>query len=347
MNDYPRTDPAMAGQVLSAALRRKTVSVILVLCCSELFAAQARPLDPKSEVAPFVAEIVAAHGLERRAVEKILADAKVLDQVLKAMSRPAERMQWKKYRPIFMTKERIRRGVEFATKHLALLKRAEDERGVPWQVITAIIGVETFYGRITGKYRVLDSLATLGFRHARRGKFFKRELSHFLALAHAENLDPLMIKGSYAGAMGIPQFIPSSYLEYAVDFDGDGRRDLIGSTADAIGSVASYLARHGWKRGEVVAYQVDKPVADMNLLVTDGLKPDIRAEQLREAGVEVPVQVSGKRKVAVYSLHGAGGKEYWVGLRNFYAITRYNRSKLYALAVHQLAQAINAELPGK
>lgn len=300
-------------------------------------------LDLDNEIAPFAREVSRDHGVDEEQIRQLLADARVLDKVLVAMSRPAEAKPWRDYRPIFLTERRIAGGVDFWAANEALLQRASQRFGVPEQVIVAIIGVETFYGSRAGNIRVLDALATLGFRYPKRAAFFRRELSHYVALGESDGLDLRAVKGSYAGAMGIPQFIPSSYREYAVDFDGDQRRDLLNSTADAIGSVAAYLSRHGWKRGEAVAVpaRLDAGAA-VDGLVGKGLKPHSSLRELRSDGV-VPVQVvEDAGQAALIELDGDVGKEYWLGFDNFYVITRYNRSQLYAMAVLQLAQSIAA-----
>ena len=185
----------------------------------------------------------------------VLKRATIVPDVIASMERPAESLTWRKYQKIFLTPSRIKRGVEFWKAHRATFKRAQKKFGVPPEIIIAIIGVESFYGRHMGKHRVIDSLATLGFRYPRRAKFFRRELAEFLVLSHEEGLDPLTVKGSYAGAMGMPQFIPSSYRAYAVDFDADKSRDLVASVGDTIGSVGNYLHRHGWGAGKPIAYK--------------------------------------------------------------------------------------------
>jgi len=219
------------------------------------------------------------------------------------------------------------------------LAKAETTYGVPASVITAIIGVETFYGRITGKYGVLEAVATLAFDYPPRSKFFKQELTEFLVLSQEEGWDMTQIKGSYAGAMGWPQFISSSYRRYAVDFDGDGKRDLLGSTKDAIGSVANYLSVHGWQEGALIAepWQLSGDKAKQaGKLVTKSLKPSVTPATLKKLGFSADT----KKPVSVMQFDGKQGQETWVGYPNFYAITRYNHSRLYALAVYQLSQAV-------
>lgn len=269
-------------------------------------------------------------GLERR------------DAVLEAIARPAEALPWHKYRPIFLTEERIEAGAAFMADNAALLERARAEYGVPPAVITAILGVETFYGRHEGTHPVLETLATLAFAYPPRADFFRSELEHFLMLAREETIDPTAVKGSYAGAMGMPQFIASSYRSYAVDFDGDGQRQLWASKADVVGSVAAYLARHGWERGAPVAERVDPERPGYRRLVQRGMKPRVTPNDLEAAGLSVEPSLDPDERVSVFEFAGAEGPEVWVGRRNFYVITRYNHSPLYALAVHQLAQRIRA-----
>ena len=308
--------------------------------------APADGLDEQSEIVPFVEQMRVEHGVDTEVIGALLRQAEVLPGVIDAISRPAEAKPWRDYRPIFLTDERIVGGVGFWREHRAALERAEQTFGVPPEVVIAIIGVETFYGRRAGRLRVLDSLATLAFRYQRRAKFFRRELTEFLLLVEEEDLDPLTIVGSYAGAMGIPQFISSSYRSYAVDFDGDERRDLLGNPTDAIGSVASYLARHGWRRGEPVAAVVTAAGNGIGALLEGGLKPHATVGEMEALGVSAGGALAADLPAAVVELQGLDGTEHWIGTRNFYAITRYNHSKLYAMAVHQLAILIRAEFEG-
>ena len=227
-------------------------------------------------------------------------------------------------------------------RHAATLARAEADYGVSASIIVAIIGVETYYGQRAGRTRVLDSLATLGFRYRRRAAFFRGELEQFLVLCHDEGLDPLAVRGSYAGAMGIPQFIPSSYRRYAVDFDGDHVRNLLTSDADAIGSVANYLARHGWKRGASIAVPAHVSGNRASTLVDRGLRPGTAIGEMERLGVTADGPVDGSALASLIELEGKKAPEYWIGFENFYVITRYNHSPLYAMAVTQLAAAIRA-----
>ena len=291
----------------------------------------------RSDVQQFIDEMVERHNFDRNDLELKFELAEKLDGVLEAIAKPAEKvLTWREYRPIFVTSKRIRRGNEFLRLHRELLKRAEKEYGVPAEIITAIIGVETYYGRLSGKTQVFDSLVTLGFDYPPRSRFFLSELEQFLLLTREEDIDVSVIRGSYAGAMGMPQFISSSYREYAVDFDGDGKRDLWNSTADVIGSVANYFKVHGWKSGGkvVVPARVNGQIEETR----NKLKPHTSIVDLAKKGVVPKVAVDNDAKATVITLEGKRGKEYWLGLDNFYVITRYNHSALYAMAVYQLSQ---------
>ena len=294
-----------------------------------------------SEARKFIDEIAVKHKFNRAELKGIFKQIERQDQVIEAISRPAERvLQWKDYRPIFVTEKRIQAGVKFWREHLGVLNKAEQEYGVPVEIIVAIIGVETFFGRYKGKHPALASLATLAFDYPPRSKFFRSELEQFLLLSKEEGLNPLEIKGSYAAAMGMPQFISSSYREYAVDFDGDGRRDLWGNIADVTGSVANYFSRHGWQQGQPIAEQVNPKGSQYKALIAKKLKPNVSDEQLLAANVLLSRPSNGKK--SLHQLVGDNGNELWVGHKNFYVITRYNHSKLYAMAVFQLSQRLAA-----
>jgi membrane-bound lytic murein transglycosylase B len=299
----------------------------------------------RDDVKRFIDELVNDHGFDRAYLNKLFTRAERLDNVLESIAKPAEKtLNWKQYRPIFVTEKRTRRGHEFIEEHRATLERAEKEYGVPLEIIAAVIGVETYYGRITGSYTVFDSLTTLGFDYPPRSKFFKSELKQFLLLSNEEHIDVEDMTGSYAGAMGMPQFISSSYRRYAVDFDGDGKRDLWNSVPDVIGSVANYFSEHGWKRGQGVVYPVK--VTDTSIVrEKNSLKPYETVANFMKQGV-VLSGMDGSEKIAaddqatLLKLYGNQGDEYWLGLQNFYVITRYNHSDMYALAVYQLSQKL-------
>jgi membrane-bound lytic murein transglycosylase B len=300
---------------------------------------QAQILD-REEVQSFIQKMVSKHDFDARHLHDVFSDVRESDSVLQAITRPAEALPWYQYRTIFLRDDRIRHGVRFLKKHRQVLERAEQEYGVPAEVITAIIGVETRYGKQKGGYRVLDSLSTLAFDYPPRSDFFLGELEQFLLLTREQGLDPRKVMGSYAGAMGIPQFVASSYRRYAVEFDSDGKIDIWGSSADAIGSVANYFKAHGWLQGGLVAVPALVSGDDYRELLSNGLKPDIDVTRLPVYGI-FPQQALGVTDaVKLLEFQLQGGEEYWLGLENFYVITRYNHSAQYAMAAYQLAEAI-------
>lgn len=288
-------------------------------------------------------EMTHDYGFASEQLLELLGQAERKQAILDAISRPAERVKpWKEYRPIFITDSRVAQGVDFWRQNEAALTRAEQEFGVPAEVIVSIIGVETFYGRNTGNYRVIDALTTLGFDYPPRQPFFRQQLKEFLLLAREEQVDPLALTGSYAGAMGLPQFMPSSFRAYAVDFDGDGHIDIWKNPVDAIGSAANYFKQHGWTAGAPVVARAEVKGERHAEGLTEGLEPVKNAAELRALGWEWRTQpeMADDTAVTAFRLDGAEGDEYWVGLPNFYVITRYNRSVMYAMAVHQLADKL-------
>ncbi|MEJ2276115.1 MAG: lytic murein transglycosylase B [Woeseiaceae bacterium] len=268
----------------------------------------------RPEVAAFIDDMVQKHEFSRDALTATLGKAQVRESIIEKISTPAEKkLTWGEYRKIFITPERIGAGATFWRENREMLERIHRETGVPVDMIVGIIGVETYFGRITGKDRVLDALVTLAFDYPRRAKFFRSELEHFLVLAREEGLDATEPLGSYAGAMGRPQFMPSSFRAYAVDATGDGKRDIWNNWADVAGSVANYFVEHGWRPGEEVVAQ---------------------------AATDLPLDSDGQ----LLAYEGDDGPEYWVGFHNFFVITRYNRSTMYALAAWQLGQQIASEV---
>lgn len=306
--------------------------------------ALAQALDPaRDDVRAFVERVHKEHGLDRETVGSILALARIQPPIIEAISRPAERVRpWHEYRRIFMTEERIDAGVAFWREHRERIGRVAEETGVPPEILVGIIGVETFYGRIIGRYRVLDALATLAFEYPPRSAFFSRELEQFLLLTREQGLEIEAPVGSYAGAMGIPQFIPSSYRAYAVDGDGDGRVDLWNSMDDILASVANYFRAHGWRAGEPVVAPAVPGRSDPASLADQGLNASSTAGALWAAGIGLagPAPQNPGAAAGLFVLEHEDGPRYWAGFHNFYVITRYNRSLMYALAVHQLGTAI-------
>lgn len=302
--------------------------------------------DTRAEFSSFAAEMERKHQIPAAEVEDLLAGTQFRDDIIAAITRPAEAKPWHAYRPIFLKPDRIRGGVEFWRQNEALLQSVSTEYGIPPEIIVAIIGVETRYGKFTGRHRVLDSLTTLAFGYPKRSKFFRSELEQFLLLTREESVDPKSATGSYAGAMGKPQFISSSYRRYAVDGDGDGRRDLWQSNADVIASVANYFKTHGWRPHEPITLQAEtQGQKDLQPYVDAGMKPSIRVEELLQQGVR-PVDAMAmpdpEAMASLIRLDAGSRDEYWLGLHNFYVITRYNHSNLYAMAAYQLSREILA-----
>jgi membrane-bound lytic murein transglycosylase B len=306
--------------------------------------ASAGDYQQSEQLAEFVAEMSRDYGFVGEQLNELFSDVERKQAILDAISRPAERVKpWSEYRPIFITDARISRGVDFWKQHETALRKAEAEFGVAPEFIVAIIGVETFYGGNTGSWRVMDALSTLAFDYPPRAPFFRKELREFLMLTREEQVDPLSLKGSYAGAMGLPQFMPSSFRAYAVDFDGDGHINIWTNPVDAIGSVASYFKRHGWQAGGQVASRASVKGTTFEEGLTQGLDPVKSVSELQALGWNTQDQLTPDLPVTAFRLEGAEGSEYWLGLPNFYVITRYNRSVMYAMAVNQLAELLVAE----
>lgn len=316
----------------------KRLSLLLLLCLMPVtvFA----NYDERADVQQFIAQMAEKHGFNRQKLHDMFSRVEKKDWVLKAIARPAEKTKtWAQYRSIFITDKRIDGGREFMLRHRDTLARAEQTYGVPAEIITAIIGVETFYGQRGGKTRVLDSLTTLGFDYPPRSQFFLSELEQFLLLARDENIDAGEILGSYAGAMGMPQFISSSYRNDSVDFDGDGKRDLWNNPADVIGSVANYFSVHGWSKDEPVASRASVATPD-GIDNINILKPHTSIGVLKNKGVTPQQSLDDDEMATLFRFDGESGDEYWLGLNNFYVITRYNHSAMYAMAVYQLSREI-------
>ena len=306
--------------------------------------------------ANFIRDTAAAHGLDAGWISSTLDQAQVKQPIIAAMSRPAERVKpWNEYRPMFISQARIEGGRRFLAQHEAELRKVERDTGVPAEVIVAIIGVETSYGGNTGSHRVLDALYTLAFnyprsgdpakleREVRRELFFRDELARLFVLARDEKLDITTLKGSYAGAMGMGQFMPSSYLDFAVDGDGDGRRDLFTSFPDVFASIANYFVKKGgWQRGGQVAVPATLAAGREEFNPTQW-QPVYSMDDLAARGYSADAAVQVGATATPITLEGSTGKQYWLGFQNYYAITRYNISKMYAMAVFQLSQAIAGE----
>lgn len=303
----------------------------------------------REDVRAFAAKMEADYGFAARDVERWLAAARFQPRIVDLMNRPVlEPPKWYEYAPPFLSPERIEAGSAFWSANAESLARAERSTGVPAEVIVAIIGVETYYGRITGSHRVIDALATLAFDYPRRATFFRGELAEFLLLAREQGFSPLTPKGSFAGAMGLPQFMPGSYRRYAVDFDGSGTVDLWKSADDAIGSVANYFVRHDWKPGQPVLARatIDGPLREAVLRRLDGGLSERRPLAAWGAdgvvGELLPADLEPDPIGILMLEESPNDASYWLAFHNFYVITRYNRSRLYATAVWQLAQALRS-----
>jgi membrane-bound lytic murein transglycosylase B len=296
-------------------------------------------------VQQFIDEMVSEHDYDRAALEKILAEAEFKESIVEQISKPAERtLTWAEYRPIFMKDERVQAGAAFWREHREALETVSRDTGVPIEIMVGIIGVETYYGRITGGHRVLDALSTLAFYYPPRQKFFRAELQQFLLLVREEDMPAVDAFGSYAGAMGRPQFMPSSFRAYAVDATGDNKRDIWTDWTDVAGSIANYFVAHKWRNGEEVVTRATLGDHYSGAPPENKLSADSTVAKLSAENVLFSTEQADKSPARLLALEGADGTEYWVGFHNFFVITRYNRSVMYALAVHQLGQEIALEV---
>jgi len=292
-------------------------------------------------VKQFIAEMVKEHKFDAASLTELFKKVHIHQSIIDAISRPAESKPWYEYRNIFINRERVRGGVLFWNKNQALIEDVARAYKIAPQILVAIVGVETRYGQHTGRYPVIDSLSTLAFDYPPRAKFFRGELKQYLLMTREEGLDPLQQKGSYAGAMGMPQFISSSYRHYAVDFDKDGKRDLWDNTADALGSIANYFSKHGWRYNQPIASRVTvSGIKYREMIDNTSLKPRYSPEQMRLAGIVLNDKLPEDIKGCLIELDSGNGPEYWAVWENFYVISRYNHSALYAMAVNQLGEEI-------
>jgi len=304
--------------------------------------ASALNLDEYPELGAFINEIAEKHQFSTVELTNWFRQAEIRPEVVDAMEKPKEALPWSEYKKIFVTDENVRNGIEFWQKNVQTLVRANDQFGVAPEIIIAILGVETQYGKHTGRFPILDALTTLMLKYSPRKEFFRHELTEYLLLTRELAIDPLSIKGSYAGAIGIAQFMPSSYRAYAVDFDGDRKRDL-NRKEDAIGSVANYFKQHGWKAGEPIANEAKIDGLRFSEIENQGPEPKYDVKQLRKYGI-VPVQTVDKNQLAaLITLEDQAGPLYRLGYNNFYVITRYNRNKNYAMSVYELSQLIRKQ----
>ena len=313
----------------------------LAFASSPLWAVDVDPAVVEQARNAFIAGMVEEHGFDAGELSDILERAEIDEGVLEAISRPAERvLAWHEYRNIFLTDARIDGGVEFWRNHSARIEHASESFGVAPEMLVAILGVETYYGQRMGGYRIVDSLSTLAFAYPPRSGFFTSELEAFFLLAREEGMDPESIRGSYAGAMGAGQFISSSFRAYAVDGNGDGQRDLWEDWEDVLASVANYFKVHGWRQGEAVATQATLSAGRDAREARNSMDLNDTVASVHDRGYVFATGLADETPVTLLTLEREGGTEYWVGFHNFRVITRYNRSVMYALAVHQLGQTI-------
>lgn len=307
-------------------------------------AAPSTPYGKREEVRAFIGEMVERHGFVEKELKFLFARAKRVPAILKAIEPvPPAARSWEAYRAIFLSERHVGGGLEFWRAHGKALARAAKDYGVPEEMIVAIIGVETFYGRNTGKWRVVDALSTLAFDYPPRAEFFRKELENYLVLARDVGVDVFSVHGSYAGAIGIPQFMPSSYLKYAVDFDGNGMRDLRASPADAIGSVGNFLKEHGWRAGEPVLTAASLQGEAWRAYANGEIEPRHPLGELQKSGIAPQTSAPADTKAVLIELGTPERASDWrLGFHNFWVLTRYNRSAFYASAVYDLAQELRS-----
>jgi membrane-bound lytic murein transglycosylase B len=320
------------------------LGLCLIVFCLGIAAPRASALNPDEypELGVFINEMVEKNQFSAAELNNWFKQAEIRPEIVEAMEKPKEALPWFEYKKIFVTNENVRNGTEFWKKNAQALARANDEFGVAPEIVIAILGVETQYGKHTGRFLIFDALTTLMLKYSARKEFFRSELKEYLLLARELEFSPLSIKGSYAGAIGIAQFMPSSYRAYAVDFDGDKKRDL-NRKEDAIGSVANYFKRHGWKAGEPVTDEAKIDGLSYGEIENQGMEPKYDVKELRKYGI-TPVQTVDKNQLAaLIVLQDQAGPLYRLTYNNFYVITRYNRSKNYAMAVYELSQLIRKQ----
>jgi membrane-bound lytic murein transglycosylase B len=316
---------------------------IALLVSVNVFAAKVEQGDYKNrqDVVAFIDRMVKTSDYTEQTLVTLFSTVKKQQHLFERLDKPAEKaLEWYQYRRIFIKDSRINQGIEFWRENKQLLTEVSIKTGVPAEIMVAIIGVETFYGTYRGKDPVFDSLVTLAFDYPKRAKFFTRELEQFLLLVKEQNLDPKRLMGSYAGAMGMPQFISSSYRHYAVDFDNDGQVNLFDSKPDIFASVANYFVKHGWKPKEPIAGPLRLKKINTVGQLRPGVKTEYQWSDFAKHGLQSNTSLPADTPVALVQLEQSDGSEYWAGFRNFYVITRYNHSELYAMAVYQLSLLI-------
>lgn len=330
--------------MLQSGFQKICITLLILLSSVSQLAYADEDFVNRSDVQEYIQTLVTKHKFDKKQLIDIFSQVKMRPQVIRHINKPLEKEPWRLYQMLFVNEWRITHGVEFWNKYEDALNQAEKVFGVPASIIVATIGIETRYGQKTGEYRVIDSLSNLAFNHSPRSNFFRKELTEFLLLTREDNLDPMKIMGSYAGAIGQPQFMPSSYRYYAVNFSGSGKTDLMNNEVDVIGSIANYYRKHGWGTNEPVAIQAVVMGDRYNYLTRYG-KPNqsYYISDLTRFGIVPKVQVKHENenlKVKLIELNNRYNSEYWLGFRNFDVIKRYNSSDLYAMAVYQLSYYI-------
>ena len=320
------------------------LAVSIILLCTKISSNENLNYSSRGDVKEYIKEISAKHGFESDKLMKLLGSAVYQEKVVRIMNKqPEGTMTWSRYKEMMVSDSRISAGEEFIKLYKEDLNKAEDLYGVPAEIIASIIGIETRYGRITGNIRVLDSLMTLSFNYPRRSKFFKVQLEEFLLLSREEGFNPESLEGSIAGAMGYGQFMPDSYRKYAVDFDSDGVRDILTNPVDAIGSVANFLNKKGkWKPNTPIAIQAN--VYNQSEPLKSSFKPYMTNNELDKLGLVASQNIPGNLKFVPFSLELEDGYEYWLGFDNYQALSRYNRSKVYVMAVFEFSKLLSQYL---
>lgn len=338
---------ALHCEIKSMTLYRTFIFCIILLFSPLLLAnntahtLSTTPMLQRSDVQKFIQQVAKKYHLDEDNIKQVMSHARLEPTVIKAMNRPYEAKPWYIYRSHFLTQKRIQQGAAFWQQHADVLAKAEKQYGVPASIIVAIIGVESNYGKQRGHFSVLNTLTTLAFEYPKRAAFFKKELAEFLVLADENGFDPTHVKGSYAGAIGQPQFMPSSYRHYAIDFAKNGQTDLFDNTADIIGSIANYLKQNGWKPKQPIAAPIKIKNHKVTTLANKQRETPYTVAKLRKLGISLSKTISATLPANILGLNKEKGKlGYWVGFHNFYVITRYNTSVLYAMAVYRLSHAV-------
>jgi membrane-bound lytic murein transglycosylase B len=339
--------PADFVRVILAVLRNAARPVLAAFAILVSLSVSGAALSLRPEIEAFIEEMASKHAYERSELRRLFAKVQPRPSIVRAMSAPSTARPWHEFRRRIVTDARIENGLRFWQENQPVLEKASREFGVAEEILVATVGIETNYGRTTGNFRVLDALTTLAFDYPPRADFFRSELEQYLLLSREDSIDPANTRGSYAGAIGLPQFLPSSYRKHAIDFDGDGRRDLVGSRADALGSIANYYRSYGWKAGNPVIAAAASGEAELAPLLAGGIKPHITVAELRSKGVVVSDAADEKAEVTVFSVETESGHRLYVGFNNFYVITRYNRSVNYAMAVWELASELKTMMQSR